>query len=524
MKKQGSYPASEQPAAHKHGREAAIMRSGKPFLRLLLLILCITLMTGFTACTKKKDTGKEDPPDPGTTDTGDTNPGTTDSGPSEQEGEDGTDAGNGTASFDLAAAEAAASEAADRLKGGEYQSVADTFDATVAASLNAEQLKQSWEELLSNLGGYVERVSVTSEEQQGYFIVKVMERYEKNGLSIQIAYNPDGQISGLTTAYQKLDEDTPETTDTYAEEVITVSGDPNLPLDGLLTLPAGVEKPPVVILIQGSGSSDKNETIGAAANKPFADLAHGLAEQGIASIRYDKRSYTYPEAFRTLESLTMEKEYLEDVSAAIALAQADSRLDTEHIFVLGHSLGGMMTPRIAYDHPELGGIISMAGSLRPLWEITYDQNVEAVETLRGTLTGNDLKTLEAQMEQVEQDIAVLRGDFSDRADSDILLGIPVAYWKSLRDNAGTDFIDKIDLPILALQGSADFQVSPEKDFQLWVDTISPRPHTSCLEYKDLNHLMMPTTGKRDISDYDAEAHVDTQVILDIAEFIKAQLP
>lgn len=505
-------------------KQAYTLRRSLSFTAALLL--CFTLLVSLAGC--KKDAGADM----------DTVPGTEDADPDENNraedsaGEDpadpdsSTSAGDDTSgsnnAFDLAAAEAAAAKAADSLRTGDYKAVAAQFDAAMSAAMSGEMLEQAWQEATANLGSYVGRVSVTSTETQGYFYVEVLEHYENNGLLVRLPYSADGLIAGLSYEYQAVSDSTPETSDAYTEEAITVSGDPKLPLDGLLTLPNGVQKPPVVILLQGSGSTDKDETIGAAANKPFADIAHGLAEEGIAVIRYDKRSYVYPETFQTPESLTIEKEYLEDVSAAISLAQGDSRLDGEHIFVLGHSLGGMLTPRIAYDHPELAGIISMAGSLRPLWEITYDQNIELAGTLRDTLSGNELNTLEAQMEQVESDIAVLRGDISGLADSDILLGIPAGYWKSLGENAGLNYIGQIDLPILVLQGDADFQVYPEKDYQLWVDTLTDRPDAACHLYQDLNHLMMPTSGKRDVSDYDAKAAVDAKVITDTAEFVKAQ--
>lgn len=137
------------------------------------------------------------------------------------------------------------------------------------------------------------------------------------------------------------------------EEEISIEGDPAYPLAGTLTLPEGTDNPPVVILIHGSGSSDRNETI--SGNTPFRDIAWGLAERGIASIRYDKRYYTYPDAASDPASVTIEAEVLEDADAAIALAMADDRLDHSRVYILGHSLGGMLTPAIAASHPQLAG-------------------------------------------------------------------------------------------------------------------------------------------------------------------------
>lgn len=64
-------------------------------------------------------------------------------------------------------------------------------------------------------------------------------------------------------------------------------------LEGLLTLPTNNEKPPVVILVHGSGYHNADESV--ASNRPFADIAHSLAKQGIATVRYNERYNQYPE-------------------------------------------------------------------------------------------------------------------------------------------------------------------------------------------------------------------------------------
>ena len=74
------------------------------------------------------------------------------------------------------------------------------------------------------------------------------------------------------------------------ERDITVGAD-DFKLPGTLTLPVGKKKAPVVILVHGSGPQDRDETVGP--NKPFRDLAWGLAERGIATVRYDKRTKVY---------------------------------------------------------------------------------------------------------------------------------------------------------------------------------------------------------------------------------------
>ena len=97
----------------------------------------------------------------------------------------------------------------------------------------------------------------------------------------------------------------------YREEPIKLGREPMV--DGLLTLPKQVEKPPIVILIQGSGQSDMHESVGALPNRPFAELAHGLAERGIATLRFNKRFYQYPpQSAEAVAAITVEQEILAD--------------------------------------------------------------------------------------------------------------------------------------------------------------------------------------------------------------------
>ena len=77
----------------------------------------------------------------------------------------------------------------------------------------------------------------------------------------------------------------------YSEKVIIGEGTA-FPLNGKLTFPDGVSGPvPAVVMVHGSGSSNMDEQV--MKLTPFRDLAEGLAKQGIASIRYDKRSFVH---------------------------------------------------------------------------------------------------------------------------------------------------------------------------------------------------------------------------------------
>ena len=143
-------------------------------------------------------------------------------------------------------------------------------------------------------------------------------------------------------------------------------GDHRLP--GTLRLPRGTGPFTAVVLVHGSGPSDRDETIGP--NKPFQDLAAGLASHGIATLRYDKRTLKFRAEFAPPATYTLEQEVLADAVAAVAALAAAPEIDHKRIFVLGHSLGGMMAPRIAAREPRAPSRRSPPhprASARPRW-------------------------------------------------------------------------------------------------------------------------------------------------------------
>ena len=410
----------------------------------------------------------------------------------------------------------------DALLAGDFAAVAARFDENMAAVLDADGLEQSWSAVAPLLGEYLGRGEVELVAQDGYTVAVLQAHFANSNLKVQIAYDDAGRIGGMQMQPVAPDtSDVAEETGPWTEVELTVEADPAYPLGATLCLPEGGDAalPPVVVLVQGSGSSDRNEAI--LQNAPFRDVAHGLAELGVATLRYDKRTFIYPEcAGDTGMDIDIRGEMLDDVNAAIELMRADERVDSERIFVLGHSLGGMMVPAIAAENSDLAGAISMAGSLRRLWEIVYDQNQEAIAAYDAVeLPEAQRAVLDEQVAQIEADMETFRAGIDGLSDDATLLGVPVRYWRSLEEYAGEHFIDELDLPLLILQGDADFQVYADVDYPLWQEALAGRENVTFCLYEGLNHLMMPTQGLRDTTEYVTPSHVREDVIADIAGFV-----
>lgn len=424
---------------------------------------------------------------------------------------------------------------AQRMSEGDF-SFTENFAEVLAEELSEKDLKSAWKSTVKGLGepmsfdtgeasftGSVTEHEGLIEGFDGYLVVTADIFFEEKGVNLTITYNPALQIEALYLTYILLPIE-PEQTEYYTERELLIGEGEEL-LDGILTLPAGVVNPPVFLLIQGSGQSDLNETVGAAGNTPFADLAHGLAEQGIATLRYNKRYYQYPET--ATEDMTIYDEVLNDVKYALSLLEDSGEVDANRIYVLGHSLGGMLAPWIAMENTQVAGFVSLAGSPRPLWEIIFDQSMAMLESM--DLTDAERKELQALV-QAEYDRvqeltdAVVRGTKLplDYNLSEAIFGVSGYYWASLAEIDAVKAAQGLTISMLFLQGSEDFQVSPEEDYQYWQTLLADCDNAEFEMFGGLNHLFMESSGEGDISEYDIEGHVAPEVIQRIAVWVQEQ--
>jgi dienelactone hydrolase len=269
------------------------------------------------------------------------------------------------------------------------------------------------------------------------------------------------------------------------------------------------------VLIHGSGPNDRDETIGP--NKPFRDLAWGLASCGIAVLRYEKRTKQHAVKFtqEIMEHLTVKEEIIDDVLSAVDILRHTNGIDATRIYVLGHSLGAMVLPRIALADSKIRGLILMAGPTRPLEDLTLDQ-VRYISGLDGTITSEEKTYLDTLSHQVAR---VKDPSLSPSTPAALLpLGLPANYWLDLRNYSPAETAKKLKQPMLILQGGRDYQVT-DVDFKGWKSTLTSHTNVQFKLYPDLNHLFISGEGKSTPADYGISGHVAEQVITDISNWI-----
>jgi len=315
---------------------------------------------------------------------------------------------------------------------------------------------------------------------------------------------------------------------TYVSEEVIIGESGDWPLEGVLTLPveASAEHPvPVVILVHGSGPGDRDQRI--FENRPFFDIADYLSENGIAVLRYDKRTYTHGlEMLDVLGGeLTVMEETIEDVLLAAELVRGDDRIDEEQVFVLGLSLGGMLAPRIYRSADgDFAGLIIMAGTPRDLTEVMIMQNEMMLDEME---EGADRNAALIQVEQTRSIFDSIPEMTPEAAQAMDLGGMSAYYFLDMILNPFEDNLAEVEAPILALQGDRDFQVVAEIDFVLMEELLAGRENAQTILYPGLNHLFMPSeiaTGISDIMDeYAVPSRVDERVLRDIVQWIFEQV-
>ncbi len=385
---------------------------------------------------------------------------------------------------------------------GDFDQTHQLFSPLVKLQLTKNSLKNSWDTTVATLGDFKEIYSVEQKTEGAYRNVFIVLKYDNNGLKLTFTYNDKGKIDGLWMNYASAGMKL-ETTDVYAEQAIRIGEGGDYPVDGILTLPNGATKPPVLILVPGSGTHDWEESIGSGVNKPFRYIAHGLAEQGIATIRYQERLAAYPEL--ASERVTIQLDSLDDVDAAIAFAAGCDQIDTGRIYVLGHSLGGMLAPKIAADHKEVKGILCLAGSPRKLEDIVIDQQ---------ELFGNGDKKV---MDEVRKQAKEVKGLTEESAGD--YLGMPASYWYGLNLINTPEILKTLKVPMFIAQGSADLQVYADKDYTAWQELLKDRKDVTFKLYDNLNHLFMESNGEKDLAEYLIPSTVNRLVIEDMAAWI-----
>ncbi len=421
--------------------------------------------------------------------------------------------------IDDAAAAAKGKELVERFAAGKFAEAVASFDADMTKAFPEAKAEATWQKLVAQMGAFRSAEVSKTEHKERFIRAVVTTKFERATADLLVVLDASGHVSGFFVGSTR--SNAPWVPPAYAkpasftEEEVTV-GDGPLALPGTLTLPKTGEKLPAVVLVHGSGPNDRDETIGAL--KPFKDLAWGLASRGLAVLRYEKvtKAHAAEWAAKVGDEITLRNETIDDALRGAALLRKHARVDPKKVFFLGHSQGALAAPRAATIDADLAGIVIMAGPTRRLEDVGLDQ-IEYIATLPGP-NGEGAKKMIAPMQEAVKLVKSASLDAKTPKDK-LPFRIPPAFWLDLRDYRPEIVAAGVAMPVLVLQGEADYQVTMV-DFDGWKKGLAGKKNATLRSYPGLNHAFADCGSKLATpEDYSKPGSVEGTVVADIADWI-----
>ncbi len=396
------------------------------------------------------------------------------------------------------------------LSKGEYEKFYQAFDSMMQANISAEQVSQIWDAIQMQAGAFQKILSVREEKKGNYNHVLTMVAFESVSMEIQYTFNEELQLSGLYFLPPKPPpgyKNPPYDQKDQYKIIDTVLTDPSGNLPAKLLIPVNAPSFPMVVLAHGSGANDMDQSFGP--NKPFKDLAIGLASKGVGVLQFDSRALKQPKSIMKLgHKMTAANTTFPDIKNAVALCRKFNG-NQGPVILLGLSLGGMMAPRYAFEEEDVDGLIMMAANARPLEDLIIDQ-YEHLSAKNPALDVEEMKTR----------VGVVKSDtLSEVIPSNKLpLDLPAAFWMDLKKYDQVAIAKELTIPILILQGERDYQVTM-KDFNLWKKGLEGQENVSFQSFETLNHLFLEGTGVSYPEEYNTPGNIPEYVIEVISEWV-----
>jgi dienelactone hydrolase len=371
-----------------------------------------------------------------------------------------------------------------------------SFGPIMKSAMPAEKFRELWSALENKMGKFQAIETIEAHPGGSAVAEQATSRFERESVILQVSFDEHDEVIG----FHLLPVVAPWTPPPYAKSALYDERDVgigSIPLPGTLTMPKTVLA--AVVLVHGSGPSDQDETVESI--KPFKDLAFGLASRGVAVLRYVKRTKHSPAGV-----VTQKEEVLDGARDAIALLAGTHGIDPKKIYVIGHSQGGNLAPRIAKDNPKLAGIVVLAGPTRSLQDLLIDQFRYLAPA----------KVPDAErFKQIVEDPKLAADQKVELPTGGSITG---AYFLDVRDYKPEIVASKLPQRILVLQGERDYQVTM-KDFEAWKAALGKQKNATLKSYPALNHLFVAGTGPSTPVEYRTGGHVDEHVIDDLAEWL-----
>jgi hypothetical protein len=402
------------------------------------------------------------------------------------------------------------------LKTEKYSSLMQRMDPTMKRMVDAEKLEGLWESLKMQYGNVIKIGTTEVKIKDTLYSTLTPISFEKAELGFRMVLDQQLLIAGLFLEPLVKDYSPPSWINAQGfYEVKKFVPTKAFPSEALLTLPNGASKSPVMVIIGGSGPTDKNLSMGP--NRIYQDIAWGLGMYGVASYRYDKRTRAFAAHMGNPDKITVAEEYLEDVKNIVAWLKQREDIDSNRIFLFGHSEGGYLIPWFCSEIPGLAGVIIGAGNYQRLadmlpYQLNYLLKLSDDDAPEKLLLEKELSKIPYAQKKLKK----------DSPKDSLPLGMSAAYLMYLNAKAPANYLKALQpYPVLVVQGGRDYQV-PVSEFELWKKNLASHKSADFIKYPALNHVFISGENPSIPQEYTEPGHVSKTFIEDLAKWINAK--
>lgn len=415
----------------------------------------------------------------------------------------------------------------EALKSKNYAQASKRFDSEMRKEISLTMLENFWKQFLAKAGGEIYEVdNIIRDEHNTYYWVYPSYKGKKDRWQFRIGFDDDDSIAAFhidryIPPPQKNSWKLPNyvAADSVTERQFVINKGKDYETTAYLTIPTWKTKAPCLIFVHDAGPWDKDAS--RYSNKPFFDLAWGLATHGIASVRIDKRTYVhYKKIAEKKEAISAKFDTEEDIYEIIHQLLTRKDIDSEHLFLIGQGVGANICPRIIQNSNVIKGAVLLAPYGRPL----EDALMEEIEYVMKLDTLSKYENKKKAIEKLKQQVKNVKSPtltLLSRTE-DLPLETPASYWLDLKNYDCFSILKKTNVPALILRGERDYRTS-QIDFDLWkkqlYHSMSHQERYTFISYPLLNNIFMIGEEKSTPLEYHEPKNVSKQVVDDISKWV-----
>lgn len=376
------------------------------------------------------------------------------------------------------------------------------LDSYSKDNMTVEELSLEFDDLIKIYGDPLEYDAdeVVAYKQDSAAIVSVPVRFSTGWMDLTYTINSTSSVTDFKiTVSDKLDENG------YNELQFAYKVD-DMEENAVFTNTNKTEQSPLVIFVHDRDMYDKNSTIGV--RKLFRDLAYALADDGIASVRYNR--------------LVLENDDIED---SIVLMKAELKavyeaslslegIDPNRVYVLGYGIGGYLLPNLVDDLPIQGMILSSAPYEKIHYSM-YEEEIYEIDCDKTMLEQNkNVRKQEIENSKLLIDSLVNPEDFYQD-----IFGFSSSFWIELQAYDVAEKLNTFAKPVMITHGSNDYHVVSSAH-TMWKNKLESVQNVSFKYYKNMDHLLSINNKTSLPSDPLREGSIASAYITDIVKFVQ----